>query len=119
MFVHDGHCNLFIIIAAICEHDNVMGIMRTDRVFQAQLLDRVNDKLMLGLILHIVLLTITFALEGDRRERNQRVVEEKDNVGPLMSDDKPLAMIEGFGIFRMHTGAMLDRTINQDRNLPG
>ena len=65
------------------------------------------------------LLTITFAIEGDRRERNQRVVEKKHNIGPLMADDKPLAMIEGFGIFRMHTGTMLDRTINQDRYLPG
>jgi hypothetical protein len=35
-----------------------------------------------------------------------------------MPDDKPFAMIEFLGVFRVQTGTMLQGTINQKRNLP-
>jgi hypothetical protein len=60
---------------------------------------------------------IPFAIVGDRRQRNQDVIDNQDNIGPLMPDDKPLAVIEFLGVFRMQTGPMLERAINQNRNL--
>ena len=36
-----------------------------------------------------------------------------------MTDDEPLAMIEFLTVFRMYTGARLERAVNQKRNLPG
>ncbi len=88
-----------------------MRLMRIDRVFQVQLIQ--------GGYHESMLLTITLALEGDRRERKQHVIDDQDNIGPWMSNDKPLAMIEGLGVFRRQTGAMLDRAVNQDRSCPG
>jgi len=39
-------------------------------------------------------------------------------IGPLMTNDKSLAMIERLGVFWMETGAMLERTIHDNRNIP-
>ena len=36
-----------------------------------------------------------------------------------MTDDIPLAVIERFGVFRMQTGAVLQRTVEEDHDLPG
>ena len=63
--------------------------------------------------------TIPLAIERDGREGNQDVVDDQDDIGPLMPDDKPFAMIEFLGVFRVQTGTMLQGTINQKRNLPG
>jgi hypothetical protein len=46
-------------------------------------------------------------------------MEEHDDIGPLMPHDKSLAMIEGLGGFWMQTGAMLERTIYDNRHSPG
>jgi hypothetical protein len=46
-------------------------------------------------------------------------MDDQDNIGPLMPDDIPLAMIELLGIFRMQTGSMLNGAIYKDGNLPG
>ena len=74
---------------------------------------------MLSLIIKRMIQAIARAIGGDRRQWNQDVIDDENNIGPLMPDDLSLPVIECFGVFRMHTGAMLDRTINQDRNLPG
>src|SRR6266705_2104096 len=36
-----------------------------------------------------------------------------------MTDDIPLAVIERFGVFRVQTGTVLQRTVDQDQDLPG
>jgi hypothetical protein len=46
-------------------------------------------------------------------------MEDQDDIGPLMADDIALAMVELLGVFRMSTGAMLNRTIHEDGDLPG
>ena len=46
-------------------------------------------------------------------------MEDQHDVGPLMTNDKALAMIKRLGVFWLQTGAMLERTIHDKRNLPG
>jgi hypothetical protein len=46
-------------------------------------------------------------------------MEEQHDIGPLMTNNKALAMIECLGVFWMQTGAMLERTIHDNRNIPG
>ena len=62
--------------------------------------------------------TIALALEGNGREGKQYVVDDQDDSGPRMPDDKPCAMIEFLGVFRVQTGTMLQGTIKQKRHLP-
>jgi hypothetical protein len=59
------------------------------------------------------------AIERNGTQRNQRGIEEHDDIGPLMPHDKSWARIEGLGVFWMHTGAMLERTLHDDRDSPG
>jgi hypothetical protein len=96
-----------------------MRRMRTDRVFHVQLIQGGHHESMLGWRGESMLVTITLAIEGDRRERKQHVIEDQDNMGPWMSKDKPLAMMEGLGVVRRQTGAMWDRAVHQDRYVPG
>jgi hypothetical protein len=46
-------------------------------------------------------------------------MEEHDDIGPLMPHDKSLAMIACLGVFWMQTGALLERTIHDNRDRPG
>ena len=73
---------------------------------------------MFGVIGVRLLSTIPLAIKGNGREGNQAVIDDQDDIGPLMPDDKPFAMIEFLGVFRVQTGTMLQGTINQQRNLP-
>ena len=74
---------------------------------------------MLGSVLQLTLPAIALAIERDGTKRNQQVIEEQHDIGPLMTNDKSLPMIERFGVFWMQTSAMLERTIHDNRNLPG
>src|SRR6516165_6098673 len=49
-------------------------------------------------------LAVALAIEGNRLEGNQHVAQHQDDVGPLMPDDIPLAVLECLGVFRMQTG---------------
>ena len=74
---------------------------------------------MFGLIGESMFVAISLAIEGYWLERNQEVMDDQDDSGPWMPDDKSFAMIEFLGVFRMQTGTMLEGTINQQGNLPG
>jgi len=74
---------------------------------------------MLGAILQLTIPAIALAIERDGTKRNQHVIEEQHDSGPLMTNDKSLPMIERFGVFWMQTGAMLERTIHDNRDRPG
>src|SRR5919109_5212698 len=74
---------------------------------------------MLGAILQLTLPAIALAIERDGTKRDQHVMEEQHDIGPLMTNDKALAMIERLGVFWMQTGAMLERTIHDNGNIPG
>src|SRR5215472_11795378 len=69
---------------------------------------------MLRLIRQSMIPAIALAIERDRTKRNQHVIDDSYDIGPLMADDKALAMIEPLGVFRMQTGPMLERTIYLD-----
>src|SRR5919109_1585375 len=74
---------------------------------------------MLGAILQLMIPAIALAIERDGTKRDQHVIEEHHDIGPLMPNDKSVPMIERFGVFWMQASAMLERTIHDNRNLPG
>src|SRR5712692_7950163 len=74
---------------------------------------------MLSAIRQRMIPAIALAIERDGTKRNQHVLEDQHDIGPLMTNDKSLAMIERLGVFWMQTGAMLERTIHDNRNIPG
>src|SRR3989454_933482 len=74
---------------------------------------------MLSAIRQRMIPAIALAIERDGTQRNQHVIEEQHDIGPLMTNDKSLAMIERLGVCWMQTGAMLERTIHDNRNIPG
>jgi hypothetical protein len=74
---------------------------------------------MLAVIHEIMRLAVALAIEGNRLEGNQDVAQNQDDVGPLMTNDIPLAMVERLGVFRVETGPVLQRTVDEDHDLPG
>jgi hypothetical protein len=74
---------------------------------------------MLGAILQGMISAIALAIERHGMKRDQHVIEEHYDIGPLMPHDKSLPMIECLGVFWMQTGAMLERTIHDNRDRPG
>src|SRR5215813_13969837 len=74
---------------------------------------------MLTVIREMMCLAVALAIEGNRRQGNQHVTQHQDDVGPLMADDIPLAMIERVGVFRMQTGPVLQRRVDEDHDFPG
>jgi hypothetical protein len=46
-------------------------------------------------------------------------MEDQHDIGPLMINDNSLAMIVCLGVFGMQTGAMLERTLHDNRNSLG
>jgi hypothetical protein len=74
---------------------------------------------MLGALLQLMIPAIALAIEGDGTKRDQQGMEDHHDIGPLMPNDKALAMIERLGVFWMQTRAMLERTIHDNRKLPG
>src|SRR6266487_269992 len=64
-------------------------------------------------------LTIPLVIEGNRLQWNQYVTQEQDDIGPLMTDDIALAVIERLGIFRVQTSSVLQCTVDDDQDLPG
>src|SRR5215467_1548208 len=74
---------------------------------------------MLRAIRQLTVPAIALAIEGDGTKRDQHVIKEQHDIGPLMPNDKALPMIERFGVFWMQTRTMLERTIHDNRYLPG
>ena len=65
---------------------------------------------MLGALLQLMIPAIALAIERDGTQRDQPVLEEQHDIGPLMTHDTSLAMMKCLGVFRMQTRAMLERT---------
>src|SRR5215470_5380060 len=74
---------------------------------------------MLRLIRQSMIPAIALAIERDGTKRNQHVIDDSYDIGPLMADDKAVAMIEPLGVFRMQTGPVLERTIDYEGYFPG
>jgi len=62
---------------------------------------------------------ICFCVKANRRQWDQTVIKKKDNVGPLVSDYKPFAMIKPLNILSMQARSFLKRCIDDDRYFPG
>ena len=74
---------------------------------------------MCSLIRNRLLTAIRFTLVGNRTQWNQDVVDDQDDIRPRMTDDIPCAVLELLGVFRMETGTLLERAINEHGNFPG
>src|SRR2546428_8672284 len=118
-FVADGLFDLFVVIAAIGQHQDLTPIIGANIVLQVQRAKICHHVLMFALIDKTMRLAIPLAIEGNRPQRNQYVTQEQNDIGPLMTDDIALAVIERFGVFRVQTSPVLQRTVDDDHNLPG
>src|SRR5215467_9488809 len=74
---------------------------------------------MLSAIRQLMIPAVALAIERDGTKRDQQVIEEQHNIGPLMPNDKALPMIERLGVFWMQTGTMLERIIHDNRKSLG
>jgi hypothetical protein len=81
--------------------------------------DVIDHERMLSLIIKMMIEAISLALVGNRTKRNQHIIDDQDDIGPLMADDKSFAMIELLGVFRMQTRTMLECTLHDNRHFPG
>lgn len=79
----------------------------------------IHHEFMRRLISKMMIQAIALAIVGDGTKRNQPVIEEQDDIRPLMTEDKSVARVELLGVFRMQTGTMLERTVNEHRYFPG
>src|SRR5438552_11613608 len=118
-FVGNGLFDLFVVVAAIGQHQHLTPIVSANVVLQVERAKVCHHALMFAVILEIMCLAVPLAIEGNRLERNQPVTQNEDDVGPLMTDDIPLAVVERVGVFRVQTGAVLQCRINENRDLPG
>ena len=119
MLIGDSVFDLFLLIATLCEHDHGTRIMEANIILQRYIFDIRHHELMLSVIVKIVLQAIRFTLVGDRRQRNAHVIDDQDDIRPLVTDDKSFAVIELLGVFRMQTGTLLERAVNEHGHFPG
>jgi hypothetical protein len=70
------------------------------------------------LIDQTVLAAIAPTIKWDGTKRDEDVIEEQDNVGPLMTDDKALAMIKSLRVFRLEAGPTLQGAIDDEGDFP-
>jgi hypothetical protein len=118
-FVADGLCDLFVVIAALGSHQDLTPILGANRVLQVQRAKIGHHALMFALLDKTMPLAIPLALEGNRPQWHQYVTQEQDDIGPRMTDDIALAVIERFGVCRVQTSPVLQRTVDDDHHLPG
>ena len=115
----NGLFDLFIVVAAIGQHDDLASIVGAQVRLESECLEVVDHVLMLALIREALCPAVALAVEGNRLAGDEDIAEHEDNVGPLMADDVALAVVEGFGIFRVETGSVLDGGIDDQQDFPG
>jgi hypothetical protein len=119
MLIGDRVCDLFILIATLCSPDHVTKIMEANRILQMSIFAISHYELRLSVIATIVLQAIRFTIVGERRQRNEHGMDAQDESGPRVTDDKSFAVMELLGVFRMQTGTMLPRAVNENGHCPG
>src|SRR5439155_23288074 len=90
-FVDNDLLDLFVVVAAIGQHQHLTPIVSTDIVLEVERAKVCHHALMFALICESMRLAVALAIEGNRLEGNQDVAQNQDDVGPLMTDDIPLS----------------------------
>src|SRR6266571_1225940 len=103
----NGLFALFIVVAAIGQHQHLSPIVSAKGIFQVERAKVGHHARMLAVIRESMCLAVALAIEGNRLEGNQDVAHNQDDVGPLMTDDIPLAVVERLGVFRVETVSVL------------
>jgi hypothetical protein len=117
--VANGRFDLFVVIAAIGQYQDLTPIIGAKRVLQGQRAQIGHHALLCALRDKTRRLAIPLAIEGKRPQWNQYVTQEPDAIGPLMTDDRALAVMERCGVFRVQTSPVWQRTVDDDHTLPG
>ena len=115
----NGLFDLFIVVAAIGQHHDLASIVGAQVRLEIERLEVVDHALMLALIREALCPAVALAVEGNRREGDEDVAENEHDVGPLVADDVALAVVKGFGIFRVQTGSVLEGGIDDQQDFPG
>ena len=118
-FIGNGMLDLFVVLATIGQHQDLTPIIGANIVRQVERAKVCHHALVFALIRESMRLAVSLAIEGDRPQRNQHITENEDDIGPLMTNDIPFAVIERFGVFRVQTGPVLQRTVDEDHDFPG
>ena len=78
-----------------------------------------NDLLVFTPVREMNLATVLLTIKGNVTKGNQHLIENQDDIRPLMTNDNTLTMIKALRIFRVQTGAMLQRRIDDEGYFPG
>lgn len=114
----DDFLNSLIIVAGVSKHNHFLGFVVFDVFRKIQRLEVVYDPFVLALVLQILLSAVIPAQEGNRKQRNDHVIYQQHDVGPLMANKVSLAVIVPLDIFRVQAGSALAGQINQHGHLP-
>ena len=117
--VSDGLLALCLVVAALGSHQHFTPLVGANRVLQVERAHVLHHVCMVAVRGESMRLTLALAIEGNRPQRHQHVTQKQDDSGPLMTDAIPLAVMQCCGVFRGETGPMLQRTVDQEQDLPG
>ena len=117
--VGDGLCDLCVVRAALGQHQDLTPIRGATRVLQGERAQGGHHALMFAVIREIMRLALPLALKGDRSQRHQHVTQHEDDIGPRMTADLSCAVLERFGVFRVQTGPVLPRPVDDEHDCPG
>jgi hypothetical protein len=118
-FVGHGLFALFVVVAALGQPQHLTPIVSANGVLQVERAQGGHDVLMCAVLGKTMGLALSLAREGDRSQGNQHVTQDQDAIGPLMTDDLPFSVMERFGVFRMQTGPVLQRRVDENHDFPG
>src|SRR5467141_2407190 len=77
--VGNGLFDLFVVVAAIGQHQHLTPIVSANVVLQVERAKVGHDTLMFTLIVESMRLAISLAIEGNRPQRNQHVTQDQDD----------------------------------------
>src|SRR5262249_32569913 len=75
-FVGNGRLDLFFVVAAVRQDDDVTRPIGPDIVYQVQLAEVIDHEVMLRLIRQSMISAIALAIERDGTKRNEHVIDD-------------------------------------------
>jgi|GEM_PF-3610406 hypothetical protein len=78
-----------------------MGFVASNHCRKVQLFEINFKAIMLGFLRHAASLAFIFRPKRNRPQRNNTFIDIHDDIGPLMADDKALAMIKTLSVMHM------------------
>jgi hypothetical protein len=117
-FLLNGLLDMFVIVAAVGQDHDLIRLVWPDIVFQIDAPNILHDGFILGPVVQLVFSAIFFGVERDWGHGDQHVPNNQDHIGPLVSNDKALAMVEPLSIVRVPGRSAVDGAVNQQEDAP-